>query len=313
VRADWWLVETSQQVDRKGTGYYDFLGTKTLRDFQNLVGLDEKLAEKLQKEMRAALARSGVAINNRGIVRFQTITGGYWATLDTINNKAKRNAVRNLDKDLQFDAQEIYSVLPSGLFAFFLANANGDRQDSVPDNIAGDKTNPGNDSRIHFHNCVRCHAPGIQPIDDFVRRVYRAPLSLAVADKDQFRRLQRLYFSDLERQVKKDQDEYAEVLFKLVGLKPAEMARTFGKLHADYEQADLFLPDVSRDTGYSEGQVKKVLLNVATLTPPLSGDFAGLIANKAEPVRRQMLEDNFTELMTNLRGYLPSNARVKPR
>lgn len=305
VRGDWFLAHTGLQVGRKGTGYFDFLGVKNRADFQALVGLDEKLAVRLRKETRAIVARSGVALNNRQIVRFATITGAYWVTLDANSNDGRRNAVRNLDKDYLHDAEEIYGSLPNGLFGFFAGDRNGVRQDAVPDNIASDSTAPGNDRRIHPVSCVRCHVEGIRPIDDWGRKVYRAPLLLAAADYDQARRLQRTYLSDLKRLVRRDQADYAEVLGKLTGYRPAEAAAAVGRSFADYDQADLDLAGVALASGYPEARVKQVLLAVATLTPPLDPVFAGLIANEPEPVRREHLEEGFAVLMTHLKGYKP--------
>jgi hypothetical protein len=90
------------------------------------------------------------------------------------------------------------------------------------------------------------------------------------------------------------------------------MAALAGKSFARYDQADLTLRDVARETGYPEAQVKAVLLRVATLTPPLDPVFAGLIAVEPEPVRREHFEEGFVVLMTHLSGYLPPNVKVKP-
>ena len=314
VRADWFLVETSQQVDRNGTktGYFDFLKVANRAEFQQLVGLDKALASKLQKEIRAIIARSGVALNNRQLVRFGTINGAYWASLDVVNNVARKNALKNLDQDFEgnHDAEELYGNLPNGLWAVFANNKDGGRQDNVPDNVASDKTWPGNDARIHPRNCFSCHLEGIRPIDDWARKTYRLPIVLADVDEDRLRRNRRLYLSDLEKWVKRDQADYAEVLGNLTGKKPAEMAVLFRRFHTNYSEADLSLADVARWTGYPESRVKTVLLAVATLTPPLDPVFADLL-KPGGTIRVEHMEEGFAVLVTHLRGYLPSNAKVK--
>lgn len=309
VRADWWLVQTSQQAERKGTGYYDFLQVKDRKEFQAAVGLDQKAAERLQREVRAIVARSGVALNNRQVVRFGTITGAYWVTLDSNKSQNGSNAVRQLNGDYKHDAEEVYATLPNGLFAFFLGDAGGTRQDSAPDTIASDGQAPGNDRRVHVGvSCVRCHVEGIRPISDWGRRVYRSPLTLASKDHEKLRRLQRLYLSDLDRWVRRDQQDYAEALFKVSGQKPAEMARLFGRLHASYAEAEVTADQAAREAGVAKAQLVAAVKRYASANlakaEPSDPLLVGLV-QADEPLRREHFEEVFPLLMQILGGYKP--------
>lgn len=303
VRADWFLVRSAQQAGRAPTGYYDFLGVKTRKEFQSLVGLDQKLAEKLQKETRAVVARSGVAIHNRQIIRLQTITGPYWATLDVEKQDGARNAVRNLNGDYTHDAEEIYGTLPNGLFAFFLSDAAGKvRQDSVPDKIASDHAAPGNDRRVHPGvGCVRCHVRGIQPIDDWTRRVYKGPVALASPDYEKIKRLRRLYLSDLNRHIKRDQADYAEAVLAVTGLKPEILARAFAKAHGSYEQSEVGPAGAAREAGVKEAELLAALRARSSIDPVL----AGLLAAPAEPIQREHWEESFSLLMSYIKEHKP--------
>jgi hypothetical protein len=60
VRADWFFVYTSANVDRRA-GYYKFLGIKNKDDIAELCGLDVVKARKIQREVAAIIAESGVA------------------------------------------------------------------------------------------------------------------------------------------------------------------------------------------------------------------------------------------------------------
>lgn len=297
VRADWFLVQTSQQIDREGTGYYDWLRVKNRKDFQDLVGLDQKKAESLQKEIRAIVARSGVTLNNRQIIRFATITGSYWVTLDVINQKDNRNALRNLNGDYKHDAEEIYGNLPNGLFAFFLSDAQGNRQDAAPDNIAADHQAPGNDKRVHIgHSCIRCHTVGIQPIKDWGRKVYTKNVALTSPDYEKLRRLRRLYLTDLEKYIRRDVSDYSETVLSLTGMKADALSKAFAKYHTQYQEADLDIDTIAIETGYSKEKILAALKGQKYLDPVL----ASLLQD--ETIRREHLEEAFPLLMKYLKA-----------
>lgn len=68
--------------------------------------------------------------------------------------------------DFKFRATEIIASLPNGFPAAFLANDKGERQDSVPENVAKDHTVPDpHTARLEpLIACGRCHGP-----DDFYK------------------------------------------------------------------------------------------------------------------------------------------------
>ena len=279
VRGDWWVMWVSQAEDRQGSGYYEMLGIKNRDEFDKLVALDVKLAEERQKEVRAVMRVSGVSVNNRGIVRHQTINGPRWTTLDTNDSKGKRNALKNLDKDLLHDAEEGYGSLNNGLPAFIANDAKGILQRVVPTKIAGNSKTLSNDVNIHIGGgCVECHAEAIRPIADWTRQVYQAPVLLVDPDKDRLRRLKRLYLSDLESHVKDDQLKYARAIFKATGRKPEELAKAQTRLHNKYVYGDIYSKDAAREFGFTEVQVRETVKRVAHLTPPLDPVFAGWLA-----------------------------------
>lgn len=312
LRGDWFLYQTAIQKDRVA-GYYDFLGLgKSQKDFERLVGADEAAAKRVKREIKAIVARSSVTLQNRVINRYGAITGGYWITYDYKESTAKRNALRFLDKDIDpadGDAAESYGVLPNGLFAFFLADGAGVRQDTAPDFIASDGRANGTDRRVHVGmSCVRCHVEGIRPINDWMRQVYRSPVALAAVDKDQFVRFRQLYLSDLARWVRRDSEDYAETLARLTGQTAAQTAAAYGRAWESYAEADLLPADVARETGYPAETVVAALRAYATPgkgVPPLDPVLAGLIADPPVAVRREHFDEVFPLLMQILLGYKP--------
>lgn len=291
LRADWFVYQTAIQADREA-GYYDFLGLgRKESDFQKLIGADVGLSRKLKKEMAAVVARSSVTLHNRSITRVQSITGGYWLTQDYKTNTNKQNTVRLLDgaaEPPQGDATEQYGTLPNGLFAFWLGNAQGERQDSAPDFIASDGKSSSTDRRVHVGlSCVRCHLPGIQNIDDHARRLFTGDVKLVSPDYDKLKRLRQLYLSDLPGQVRRDQSDYAEKVRLVNGLTPGANAAAFASVWANYE-ADLSAADVAREIGCT---VEHLTLSLKAQGANLDPVLAGLLQTPPLPIRREHFEE----------------------
>lgn len=307
VRADWFLFQTAVQADRKA-GYYDFLALgKKQADFDDLIGLDPEKSKKAKREIAGILARSGVTLQNRSLVRLQGATGGVWKTQDFKTSVDRQNVLRNLDRDLEppdGDASEQYGFLPNGLFAFWLQNGKGERQDTAPDFIASDGQSSGTDRRVHVGlSCVRCHVEGIRPVNDYARRLYRGSVQLAAKDYDRHLRLRQLYLEDLERFVRRDQAEYAEALLRLNGTRPAQMAKLYADAWDAYAERDLSPADFARELGVDEKKMLAALKAYAAggLDPVL----AQLIQDPPLPLRREHVEEVYALAQAAIRGYRP--------
>lgn len=300
VRADWWLAQTAISVDRKA-GYYDWLGLgKKEADFQALVGADVKRANDLRKEARAVVGRSGVTLNNRGLARVPSLTGAYWFSLDFAKNTEEKNPLRLLDPDIKPDASEQYGNLPNGLWAFWLQNGAGERQDTAPDNIASDGKASGTDRRVHVGlSCARCHVEGIRPINDWMRRVYKPPFSLE--DSLDYKRtieLRSRYLGNLERSIKRDQDDYAEVLKGLNGLSPTENAKALAVAWDAYVEADLDAARLATWLGTDEKTLLTALRAEAARLQKAGGKLDPVLAGVVQgvEVRVEHVEEVFALL-----------------
>lgn len=278
-RADWWLSRVAIQADRK-TGYYDFLGVKDRADFEKLVGLSVKESERLQKETAAIVSRSGVGNLPRQIFRYQSPTGAYYVTHDALDNsRDKLNAQRNFFADFKHQAEEHYATLPNGLYAFFLSDDKGVRQDSAPDKIGPDRTAPGNDARIHVGlSCVRCHVEGIRPINDWARKVFASTSPFTSPDPELTRRFQRVYLDELAELVSDDQAAYAKRLGRANGLKAEANAKAVANVWRNYIERDLMPIDSARELGLSEDVYLTRLREYYKAKAPADPVLAGHIA-----------------------------------
>lgn len=309
VRADWWFAQTARQLSlgnkQTGVGYYDFLRLQKRADLEKLVRLNVKDSLDIGREMRAALDRSGVAAQNRQIVRLQALTGGYWTTLDTDDSTGKGNAIRNLARgDMDHKAEEIYAVLPNGLFVTFLCNDQGVRQDSAPDFIGPDDSplRVGRDARIHAQlACVRCHTEGLRPINDWARRTLRNPLGVQSPDYTKTLELRRQYFSNLDKQLERDRELYREALLECNGWTPLQNAKAFARFWDWYVERDRTLADVAVECGVQPPALLALALKrSATANGSADLVLSVFLLDPPGTVRVEMLEEAFSLLQ----GYL---------
>jgi hypothetical protein len=305
VRADWFLTQTARQ--QGAPGYYDFLGLGNKEsDFLDLIGADKGKARKLKKEIAGLMMKSGVAINNRVVIRMQSITGPYWFTLDFNTSIDKQNVIRLLDGDHEppdGDVSEEYGALPNELPATFLRDKDGVRQDTVPDKIAHDITAGGNDLRIHAQkSCTVCHVEVIRPVNDYARKLYKGAVQLQSPDYAKFVRLRQLYLSDLEGRVKQDQGFFAAAIFRCNGLTPAQNAAEFAKAFDGYLERDVTIEDAARHWGMNTDAFSQALKVYSKATGSLDPVLAAYIQTPPLDVRREMFEEVQPLLWAAIKG-----------
>jgi hypothetical protein len=275
ITAEWFVVQTAIQDQRK-PGYYDFLGVKDEATFQRLVGYTERdIDPSFLREVRESVAVSGVTLQPRAIERKEKVGGALWRTRDIRVAKDKSNPLRVLDDKLVFDATEQYGHLSNGLWAMFLGNAKGERQDSAPDFIASDSTAPHNDRRVHIYlSCARCHsASGLQEIDGWVRGVLNAPPNfLAAADIKEAKRLRQQYVRRLEPHLVADRKRYSDALLEATGgLTPEKYASGLALLWKTQAEDAVTVDRAARDLGCSVKELQDALAaQGAAVDPTLS-------------------------------------------
>ncbi len=311
TRADWFLYWTAQQKDRGGAGYYQWLGVTNRKDAEELAGLDIKAAKKRRLEIAAIVAESGVALNNRAIVRYGTLParksrGGWWETLDVKTSTGRQNSLRLLNGDFKPDVLEVYFVLPNGLFGLLALNADGTLQETVPDDIAGNSVSTSNDKRIHAgtRSCVACHVEGIRPIDDWARKVYKGPVQLTSPDYEKLKRLQRLYLSDLEFEVKEDQRSYGIVLQGVNGLTPAANAAAYTAVLREYAEVSLTLETTALELGVGVKEWTACLKGYGSkgVADPV---LLGLLADPSMPIRREHWDELYPVATKIVKEFRP--------
>lgn len=319
VRADYFINQTAVQQDRDGHGYYDFLKLKAREDAEKLAVLDRKAAAKIYRELGAIAVTSGVTLNNRQLFRIQALTGPWWESRDTKDNKGTRNAANNLLDKYTHDAEEIVFTLPNGLPAFHLNDNKGAQAKTAPDFIAGTTRTTNNDTRIHVgYSCIVCHNEGgLRSIRDYSRKLYDPATGISLAtlalDEKESKRLESVYLGPLKKNFDADSAAYGEATQDVCGLTPAKLSKAFESVWTRYLDEPVTVAKAAAETGHTVEDFKKKLTEYATPKPVpgvrskkvVNPVIVAYLAADPLPVRREHFEEHFGLLMLILEGANP--------
>jgi len=262
VRADWFFNQTAAAADRS-PNYYDFLAVKNEKDFQRLIGFDAKLAKDYGRILRESVSISGVTHQPRAIEIQKSIGGWYLKTYDFAKAVGAKNPLRVLGDDISkvADATEQYGPLPNGLWATFLADGNGVRQDSAPDKIASDSMSRSTDKRVHINvSCVRCHTNGgLQPIDGFFRNFAREGFAIGSPDYQKHLEVRREYMKSLQGSLDTARLLYEEAIKEASGVDSKAFASKYAAYWERYEDARIDLAWAAKDLGLKSESLKALI------------------------------------------------------
>lgn len=291
MRADWFIVNASM-----APAYYDFLRLgKTQKDFEKLIFADEAKAKLARSQDKGVVVTSGVARNNRTLLRSPTFTGGYyWVSHDSKSSTNDRQYVQNILHE-KFDATEDIGTLPNGLQAYFLTDGTGKRLDFADSDIAVD--NSAHDRVVRSaRSCIVCHSSGILPIDDEIRALTKKlqnkdEVKLLIAKKEDAYRIDDLFGSDLDEQIVKDQNLYAAAVGRANGLRPDVNAKQFQAIFNGYYEYLLDKETVARELALPPAELEKYIR--------ISNDpvVLGLIRTPIRSVRRDQWERSYQAMM----------------
>lgn len=232
VRGDWLVTRLTAPP-----WYYRFANIpKKEADFFTLLGLDLDVVLRLRADRGANMIRSNVTRQVRRLVRRQTPLGGAWQTYDVASSSAEHDPIRNLFA-FAYDAGEHIATKPNGLHYFALYDAEGQRQDAVPADIARDTSDLLGDGQVvPMISCVRCHEEsGLRPFSNDQRRLLQGNVELLTQQPENAERLASFYGRDMGKQLSRDREDYDETVALLsVTLEPAEVAPALGALFRRY-------------------------------------------------------------------------------
>lgn len=319
VTVDWFFAMTAVAADRggigKGFGYYDFLGLKNRADYFKLIGFDEKEWRGIISEIGAIVLahNSGVAQNDRMVVRRGAVDGWAWFTLDFFdNNLEDRNPLAILDRDkgLKHQAERHFGRLPNGLPVVIACDDKGVLQETAPDKIGPDTTARGNDKRIHSSkSCLSCHSNGfLKDIPDEVRLIYTVDREkgynlLTSPIKEEQIKLQRIYLRDLQQHLDADRASYAKAVQECNGQEVKLACEDYREGYEAYILRPLSPDACAAGLGVSRQDFDRRLAAYRTADPLAAHALAALSVNR--PITRSSFESLYPLLQQVTRGVAP--------
>ncbi len=160
LRADYFVAQATI-----APRYYEFAGVpETENEFLKSLGVDQTAIDRLRANAGANLIISGVTAKPRRVVWAQGPLGGVYSTLDVAQVDAERDPLRRpisaAGFAFRYDVSEWFAVAPNGLWRTALFDAAGKRQNSVPDKVAKDTSDPLGDGHRRAAGLVHSLPPG---------------------------------------------------------------------------------------------------------------------------------------------------------
>ena len=302
LRADYFIAQATTTPR-----YYEFTGIPdTENEFLKSLGVDRGVIDRLRANAGANLAVSGVTAKPRRIVWAQGPLGGVYSTLDVESVDAQRDPLRrpitSAGLAFHYDLGEWFALAPNGLWRTALFNAVGRRQDSVPDRVAKDTSDPtANGIIVPLISCIRCHREaGLRPFVDDENKLLRGQISLYSPDPTIIERAFEFYDeARLDRQMRFDRETYADAVARVTdGLKPEELADTLAKLVRSHAYLPVTLNQAATEVGVNQFDFQSAL--AATHDPVI------LLLLEGQPVLRGQWESSFAEAALAAQAFQPS-------
>jgi hypothetical protein len=264
-------------------------------DFLKSLGVDAKTIEQLRANAGANLILSGVTQKPRRVVWQQGPLGGVYSTLDVERVAAERDPIRRplsaAGLAFEYDASEWFAMRANGLWLTALYNRAGQRQDSVPDRIAKDTSDPAADGIIvPLLSCIRCHREdGLRPFRDDQHSLLADGIELRTFKAGDAERVAEFYDEPrLQRQIAFDRETYSRAVARATaGMRPPDLADALARTAREFLYTPVTLDQAAREVG----------ADIETLRRAVTGsrDPILLMLRQNRPVLRGQWESSFAE------------------
>jgi hypothetical protein len=178
-------------------------------------------------------------------------------------------------------------------------NAVGRRQNSVPDRVAKDTSDPAGDGIVvPLISCIRCHREaGLRPFVDDETKLLSGRVDLYSPDPNIIQRAIEFYDEPrLDRQIRFDRETYTDAVARATdGLKPEELAQSLATLVRNHVYLPVSLKQACAEVGLARSEFQTAL--AATRDPVI------LLLLEDHPILRAQWESSFAEAALAAQAY----------
>jgi hypothetical protein len=276
--------------------YYEFAGVAANEaEFLKSLGVDAKTIEKLRANAGANLIHSGVTFKPRRVIWQQGPLGGVYSTLDVERVAADRDPLRRPlsagGLAFQYDASEWFAMRANGLWLTALFDRAGGRQDSVPERIAKDTSDPAGDGVVvPMLSCIRCHREsGLRPFRDDQTALLNDGIELRAFRAADARRVAEFYDEPrLQRQLAFDRETYSRAVARATDdMRPPDLADALATTVREFAYKPVTPAQAARELGCDDDTMRQAL--TASRDPIL------LLLARGRPILRGQWESSFAE------------------
>jgi hypothetical protein len=294
--------------------YYEFAGVAAKEaDFLKSLGVDAKKIEQLRANAGANLVISGVTQKPRRVIWQQGPLGGVYSTLDVERVDAERDPFRRpLSADgleFRYDASEWFALRANGLWLTALFNRAGVRQDSVPDVVAKDTSDPAADGIVvPMLSCIRCHREdGLRPFRDDQSSLLADGIELRAFRARDAQRVAEFYDDPrLQRQMQFDRETYSQAVARAtLDMRPEDLADALARTVREFAYTPVSPEQAAREVGATTTDFRAALRT--------SRDPVLLMLRQNRPILRAQWESSFAEaaVLAAVAPY-PSRSQAPP-
>lgn len=298
VRADWLILHLTDQTE--SDAYLRFVFGRVPKNRDDALAI---LAVDATPQFRFGLiqANSGVSVSGTRWIENRPISRGYaWGTRDSLELDGDSDPLERPDGGFKHDGEEWIVGLPKfdpgsgyrgALQVYFLANGAGAIVPRAPVDLVRDHRefrgfaeirNPG--------SCIDCHDSGINPVGpNQLAEVIKSGVE-AYADYENYQAIEAFHFSQLDREVSRNCEDFQGAALLACG-EPSAEASLYVKQVVEAYDAPVTLERAAAESYIAPAELKRALALGSASGYSLGARLSALAHDGTVP--REAFEENY--------------------
>jgi len=298
VRADWLILQLTDQTE--SDVYLRFVFGRVPKNRDDALAI---LAVDAEPQFRFGLIQgdSGVSVSGTRWIENRPISRGYaWGTRDSLKLDSDSDPLERPDGGFKHDGEEWICGLPKfdpitgyrgALQVYFLANGGGAIVPRAPVDLVRDHRefrgfaeirNPG--------SCIDCHDSGLNPLGpNQLTEIIKSGVE-AYADYDNYQQIEAFHFSQLDREVSRNNEDFQGAALLACG-EPSAEASLYVKQVVEAYDAPVDIEQAGAEVYLAPEELKRALALGSASGYSLGARLSALAHDGTVP--REAFEENY--------------------